>query len=266
MFSLFTSVFPSSAADLEHLLNESLQRIFVTESPPVRVLDHSYPHLSAINVSLDGACLRADAPRPPILSAASPAFEVDEFSLHASPLSLGPLAIDLSLSAREVQLGQGKDSTDQIVLSLASAADGKIEISATQTDLETLIAKLAKEQAAKQGITIDDVRLKLRQKSAESVAAEVDLRAKKLFLSASIRVTGQLDLDDQLNLKVSGLNCTGDGGIATMACGILTPYLRKIEGREIPLMSLSLGHVRLRDVRVDVGDKLRITAGFGSVT
>jgi hypothetical protein len=264
MFSLFTSAFPSSASDLERLLNESLQRIFVAESAPVTVLDHSYPHLDAINVSLDGARLRADAPQPPILSAASPAFEVDQFSVHASPLFLGPAAVDLSLSARDVRLGQGKDSTDQIVLSLASAADGKIEISATQTDLEVLIAKLARDQASKQGITIDDVRLKLRQKSAQSVAAEVHLRAKKLFLSASIRVTGQLDLDDQLNLKVSGLNCTGDGGIATVACGILTPYLRKIEGREFPLMSLSVGQVRLRDVRVAVGDKLRATAEFGS--
>ena len=59
---------------------------------------------------------------------------------------------------------------------------------------------------------IDNVQLKLRQTNERSLAAEVHLRARKLFLSASIRVTGQLDLDDQLNLKISDLNCTGDGG------------------------------------------------------
>ena len=150
------------------------------------------------------------------------------------------------------------------MLALESAADGKIEISATQTDLEALIAKLAEDQASKQGITIDGVRLKLRERSAHSIAAEVHLRARKLFLSASIRVTGQIDLDDQLNLKLSGLNCSGEGSIATVACGILTPYLRKIDGREFPLMSLPLGQVRLRDVRVAVGDKLCVTAEFGS--
>jgi hypothetical protein len=264
MFPLFTATFPSSASDLERLLNESLQRIFVTDSDPVTVVDHSYPHLGAINVSLDGGRLRVDAPRPVIPSGTSPAFEVDQVTLRASPLSLGPAAIDLSLSARGVQLGQGKDANDQMVLSLESAAAGKIEISATKTDLEALIAKLATDQASKQGITIDGVRLKLRQKSARSIAAEVHLRARKLFLSASIRVTGQLDLDDQLNLKLSGLNCTGDGGIATLACGILTPYLRKIDGREFPLMSLPLGQVRLREVRVAVGDKICVNAEFGS--
>lgn len=264
MFPLHTATGPSSASGLERLLNESLQRIFVTGSDPVTVLAHSYPHLDAINVSLDGARLRSDSPRPSTPSATAPAFKVDQFTLRASPLSLGPATIDLSLSARDVQLGQGKDANDQLALALESAADGKIEISATQTDLESIIAKLAQDQAGKQGITLDGVRLKLRQESAHSIAAEVHLRARKLFLSASIRVTGQIDLDDQLNLKLSGLNCTGDGGMATVGCGILTPYLRKIDGREFPLMSLPLGQVRLRNVRVAVGDKLCVTAEFGS--
>ena len=241
MFPLHTATFPSSASDLERLLNESLQRIFITESGPVTIREQSYPHLGAISISLDGARLRADPTRPPVISGkTSPALEIDQLTLSASPLALGSAEVTLSLSAREVLLGQGKDSNDQIVLFLESATDGNIEISATQTDLEALIAKLAQNQASKQGITIDGVQLKLRQESAHSLAAEVHLRARKLFLSASIRVTGQLDLDDQLNLKISGLNCTGDGGMATLACGILTPYLQKIDGREFPLMSLPL--------------------------
>lgn len=265
MFPLSTATFPSSATDLARLLNQSLQRIFIAESDPVTVREHSYPHLDAISISLDGAQLRADPPRPPVISGkTSPAFEIDQLTLSASPLSLGPAAVNLSLSARKVQLGQSKDSNDQIVLSLENAADGNIEISTAQTDLEALIAKLAQTQARKQGITIDGVQLKLQQKSAHSLAAEVHLRARKLFLSASIQVTGQLELDDQLNLKISGLNGTGDGAIATLACGILKPYLRKIDGRELPLMSLPLGDVRLRDVRLTVGDKFCVTAEFGS--
>jgi hypothetical protein len=265
MFPLYTATFPSSAADLQRLLNESLQRIFVAESDPVTVRERSYPHLDALNISLNGARLRADPPHPPIVSGeTSPALKIDQLTLSASPLSLGPAAVNLSVSAREVQVGQGKDPNNQIVLSLESAADGNIEISVRQSDLEALTAKLAQNQASKQGITIDNVQLKLRQESAHSIAAEVRLRARKLFLQASIRVTGQLDLDDQLNLKISGLNCTGDGGMATLACGILTPYLQKIDGQEFPLMSIPCGQVRLRDVQLAVDENLTITAQFGS--
>jgi hypothetical protein len=51
------------------------------------------------------------------------------------------------------------------------------------------------------------------------------------------------------------------GGIA---CGILKPHLEKINGRKFSLMSLPLGEVRLRDVRIAAGHKLSVSAEFGS--
>ena len=264
MFPLHTAAFPSSASDLERLLNESLERSFVTASPPVTVLGQEYPHLEAITVSLDGAQLRPDAPRPSSLSGeTSPALEIDQFNLSARSLSLGPVALDLALAARNVHLRQGKGSNNQITLSLDRAADGTIEISLAQADLEALVSKLAQDQAGKHGITIESVKLTMQQENPHSLAVQIQLGARKLFLAASLRVTGQLDLDDQLNLKVSGLNCTGDGGVSTLACGIIKPYLEKIDGRVFPLISfLPLGEIRLRDVRLTVGEKLSITAEF----
>lgn len=265
MVSLRTANSPSSASDLARLLNESLQDIFIAQPDPVTVRERCYPRLDAITIALDGARLRADRPHPPVISGdTSPLLEVDQLILRASPLSIGPAAVNLSLFARDLQLGQGKDSNGQIGLFVENAAAGSIEASMRQDDLEALIAELAQNQASKQGITIDGAQLKLRQKSAHSLAVEVLLRARKLFLSASIRVTGQLDLDDQLSLKISDLNCAGEGGIATLACGILTPYLRKINGREFPLMSLPLGEIQLRDVRLAVDGDVTITAEFGS--
>jgi hypothetical protein len=267
MFPLSTATLPSSATDLSRLLNENLRRLFLVDADPVSIREGTYPQLQQLTISLDGARLQADPPRPPVISGKTlPALKVDRLVVSASPLSLGPIAIDLSLSAQGVRLGQGKDSNDEIVLTLESAADGQIEISLAQADLERLIAELARNQASKQGITIEGVQLKLHQKNPHSLAAEVRLRARKLFLSASIQVTGQLDLDDYLNLKISGLNCTGEGGIASLACGILKPYLQKVEGREFPLMSLPLGEIRLREVRITLDDKLSIRAKFGSAS
>jgi len=264
MLSLLTATFPSSAADLQHRLNDALERIFISKPHPVTVSDHSYPRLSEIDISLDGARLRPEAPRPPSASGeVSPALEIDRLTVSASPLSVGPAALSLSISATAVQLGQSKDSNEQIVLSLKSAAEGTIKISMRQNDLEALITNLARNQASKQGVTIDGVQLTLRQESAHSLAVEVRLRLRKLFLGAALRVTGQLDLDDQFNLKISRLNCTGDGGMATLACGILKPYLEKFDGREFPLLPLPIS---LRDVRLAVGNDVAITAEFGSGT
>src|SRR5204863_2528275 len=138
-------------------------------------------------------------------------------------------------------------SRGNVVLMLQSAANGRIEISASTADLEALIAQMAKVEAGRHGVAIDSVQLSLRSNSPRSLSAEVRLRAKKLFVSASLRITGHLDLDDNLNAKISGLDCAGEGAIASIACGILKPHLQRLDGREFPLMSLPLGQVRLRD-------------------
>ena len=267
MFPLHTATLPSSAADLERALNESLQRIFVTLPSPVAIRDHAYPHLSEVNISLDGARLDPESPRPQATSGpVSPALEIDRFTVHGSPLSVGPLALDLSISATGVQLGQSKDSNEQIVLFLKDATEGTITISVRNNDLEALVTELARSQASKHGITIEGVELTLHQENERSLAAEVRLRARKLFLAASVKVTGRITLDEELKLKILDLNCSGEGGIGNVACGILQPYLQKADGREFPLMSLPLGEIQLRDVRLVVSDKLSVTAEFGGAT
>jgi hypothetical protein len=265
MFPLKSATLPSTADALERLLNESLRQLFLVTSDPVSIRDTSYPHLAKLSVSLDGAQLRGQPPSMPSLSSKPiSALRIDSFNIDASALSIGPAAIDLSLSASGVNLHQAKDSEGNVLLLLHNAADGRIEISASRSDLEALIAEAAKTEAGKHGVTIDGVQLMLRSRSPRSLAAEVRLRAKKLFLSVSIRITGQLDLDEELNARISGLDCTGEGVIASVACGVLKPHLQKIDGREFPLMSLPLGEIRLRDVQLAVGDKLSVTAEFGS--
>lgn len=265
MFPLKTDTLPANAADLGRLLNESLRELFLVKGDPAAIRASSYPHLEELSVSLDEAQLRGKPPSIPSLSSnPTPALEVDALKINAAALSIGPAAIDLSLSATAVGLHQAEDSQGNVLLLLHNAATGHIEISVSPSDLEALIAEVAKAEAGKHGVSIDSVHLMLRSKSSRSLAAEVHLHAKKLFFSASIKITGQLDLDEELNARISGLDCTGDGAIASVACGVLKPHLQKIDGREFPLMSLPLGEVRLRDVQLAVGDRLSVTADFGS--
>lgn len=265
MFPLNAKTLPSTAEALERLLNESLRELFVVKSDPVTIRASSYPHLEELHVCLDAAQIGVEPPALPSISGkTTPALEADSLTINAAALSAGPATIDLSLSARAVTLHQGSDGAGNIVLLLQRAAEGNLAISTSLADLEALIAEVVKAQAGKHGVTIEGVHLNLRSKSSRSLAAEVQVRAKKLFLSASIQITGQLDLDDELNARISGLDCTGDGTMAGVVCGVLKPHLQRMEGRSFPLMSLPLGEVRLRDVRITVADKLSVTAAFGS--
>jgi hypothetical protein len=267
MFPLNIDTLPATAAELERLLNESLRQLFNLARDPVEVHTNSYPQLDSLNISLDGAEVRERPPAIPSLkSEPVPALTVESFRVAGAAMKVGPAAVDFAFDARGLQLHHATDRQGHILLLLHSAVDGRLSVSATVSDLDALIADVAKSEASKHGVNIDSVELSLRSQSPRSLAAEIRLRAKKLFMSAALRITGQLDLDEKLTAKISGLDCTGEGAIASVACGVLKPHLQKIDGREFPLMSLPLGEVRLRDVRITAGDKLSVTAEFGSAS
>ena len=265
MFPLKTKTFPATASDLSSHLNNSLRDLFALNHDPVTLRDESYPHLDSLTVSLNGARLPERPPAiPSVTGERRSALTIDSFAVHASPFFAGPAPVDFKLAATGVELQQASDRDGNVLLLVHDANDGHIEISLAISDLEILIADVAKAEAGKHGVNIDSVELSLRSRSPRSLAAEVRLRAKKLFISASLSVTGQLDLDEQLNARISGLDCAGDGAIASVACGVLKPHLQKLDGREFSLMSLPLGEVRLRDVHIAVNEKLTVTADFGS--
>jgi hypothetical protein len=265
MFPLNRTTLPTTAGDLAQAINDSLRSTFTLNHDPAEVRDLSYPHLAAIEVSLDGAQLPERPPEIPSLATpAKPALTAGSFKAGGRGISAGPAALDFALTASGVELNQAKDNTGKIVLLLHNAAQGRVEASVSKSDLEALIAEVATAQAGNHGVSIDKVQLVLQSQGPRSLTAEVRLTAKKFFLTASLRITGQLELDAELNARLSALNCAGDGALAAVACSVLNPHLEKLNGREFPLMSLPLGEVRLRDVRLAVGEKLSVTAEFGS--
>jgi hypothetical protein len=267
VFPLKTKTFPATAAELSRHLNDSLRELFALNRDPAEVREKSYPQLASLTVSLDGARLPERPPSMPSVNGERrPGLTIESLSLSASPLVVGPAPVDFKLAASNVELHQANDGDGNVLLLLHQASSGHIEISLAISDLEALISEVAKTEAGKHGVNIDSVELSLRSRSSRSLAAVIRLRAKKLFISASLCVTGQLDLDEQLNARISGLDCTGEGAIASVACGVLKPHLQKLDGRQFSLMSLPLGEVRLRDVQIAVNEKLSVTAEFGSVT
>lgn len=264
MFPLGCDNLPETASKLEAELNRGLRQFVATASDPVRVVDLSYPQLEKITVELVDATLRAEAPpRFDTTAAALTALTVQSITARAQALSVGRAKVDFELKADDVAFSQGRGSGGMVLL-LQSARAGIITIAADQSEIESAIAAVARSEAAKQGVAIEDVKLILNSRGPRQLDAEIRLRARKLFFTAVIRIVGKVELDQQLTARVSGLRCVGDGTIGSLACGFLAPHLEKMDGRAFPLSALPLGDIRLREVRCDVAERLRITAEFGA--
>ena len=85
-----------------------------------------------------------------------------------------------------------------------------------------------------------------------------------MFLSADLKISGKAVIDEALNLQFSDLSCRGSGAIASLACGVIDPQLQKMQCREISLLALPLGEIRLRDVTVSIAERVTVAAEFGA--
>lgn len=265
MFPLNSATLPRSAEELASALEESFRRVAVVPGKVVSVEGHAYPQLDEIRVTLDGAELNRDAPRPPrAIDEGRPALRVSRLILSGQRMSIEGASVNLSLDAKDVDLHASTDRDGNVVLLLHRAMNGNIDILCAQRDLETLVGRAASHEARKHGVTLEDVKLDIRSVGPRSLEGEVRVRARKMLFNALVKIDARLDVDDNLVAKVSGLKCTGEGGLGAMACGILGPHLERANHREFSLMALPLGEVKLRDVQIAAGENVQITARFGS--
>jgi len=268
VFRLQSKVIPPDAPALRAALEESLRRVVRPAAEMVTVKDRQYPKLASIQVSLDGADAgERPPPRPaPPVGEVEPGLEVENLAISGRPILVQGAKVELTCTAREVRIGQGRDADGNLLLVLQDAAEGHIELSVALADLEALVLASAKAQADKQGVTIEDLRIELQSRSAHALDAIVQVRAKKLFLNTTVRVSGSVEVDEQLQARIFGLECQGEGPFGTLACGFITPHLERMNGRNFSLMALPLGELKLRDLRIATGPELRVTAQFCHAT
>jgi len=266
MFPLQRSEFPSTADDFARALSESIQRFVRVRNDPVHIRTSNYPELEELRIVVDRGEICADPLPPPSVSGSKPALLAERMEISGRGISLGDASLDLAMQAREVQLNHGRDREGNVVLLLQSAIEGSVDLTVSKNDLQRLILGRARVEAEKHGVSIEDLRLDLRSRGSRSLDVDVQVRARKLFLGATVTIKGRLDIDEHLMAKLSELRCRGDGTLGALACNFLSPVLGRANNYEVSLMALPIGEVRLRDLQLAIGDTLRISARFGTAS
>lgn len=194
---------------------------------------------------------------------ASAALSTRELSVFGKPLSLFGAGINLTLEADEVELLQAARAPSQIILFPGRVRSGRLIIETQRTDLEQLVKRVIVRQAGKQGVTVENVVLSLESTNPRALGAVIAVTVRKLFITTTLRISGEVTIDETFAARLRNLHCDGEGNFGALGCAMLAPHLIKLEGRSFPLSALARGTNTLRDLRIDIaGEQIALRAEF----
>lgn len=267
MFPLAGTQIPSSADELSRAIRTALQDVFTRPAGGQAVtISGALPSLEQLRINLDGAMVTATKPpsKPEPASQRERGITVERLEVSGRPIRFEGNQAEFGMRARGVQLDYARDTSGRPMLVPVSARDGDVEIAITKANLEAILLNSANMAAKAQGAAVQEVNINLTSAGPRSVTAEVRVKAKKMIMSGVIRLSARIDIDDALVATVSHLGCTGEGMVGNMVAGMLQGKLKEYEATRFPLSSFALGELRLRDLRIDTADGLRVHASFGS--
>lgn len=223
--------------------------------------------LDLIAVDLSGATVEDDRrPRPVDRSSAIPAIAVRNIHISGEPIYVLGSDFSFQFEASNVELHQKLQPEGGLLLILHRAQDGNIRFEISRAAIENIIVKGASKLAEKQGVVVDNTKLKLTPRGPRVLDAELTVSAHKLIFRPVLSLVGTFGVSDEFIASVSNLKCHGKGAIAALACAAITPSFSKIERRVFPLSALSPGEIQFRDLVIDTADeKVVVRARFGSL-
>jgi hypothetical protein len=268
MFPLAGKDFPTSSDALVTAIGDALADVFTfpQKQKSVSISGGKFPDLKTVSINLDGAEVSVDKPPPkPVgIGSRKPGVTVEKLTVSGHPIRYGRARLDLDITAKSLRFDFDRDQADHPLLVLAAAHEGNVAAKIDRADIQSLLLEAATALAGQQGVTIQDLQLKLTSEGPRDIAANVRVKAKKMMMSGVIQITGRLTIDDEFNARVSGLKCVGEGFVGGAAATFLQKKLAPIDGTKIPLMAFSLGDVTLRDVKISLVDSLQVNAAFGN--
>ena len=262
MLPLACSQIPASPEELATALQEGFRKHGLA-AHEVRA-SGEWPRLAELSIDLTGAQFSRANELPKAGADPQPGVSIERLAISAAPFYFEKIPAQLDLHASKVECGFASDATSGFFLRLLRASSGSLSLESRRADLESALQTIARDLLAKQGADVKSAHLELIDRGPHSLGFRAEITAKAFLMTARVAVTGQLDLDEQLNLRVSHLATSGDGMIANLAGGFLRPRFADIEKRTIPLAAYSFAGVALHDARISGGEALRIEARFGA--
>ena len=233
---------------------------------PVSVRGTTLRDVHALRVDLSNASVDPDRKAAKVgrKAKAERSLHVRRLEFLAHSFTVRGAAMNLAMTALDCRLDLKRDKAGKPVLALGDLLDGRLEFSMPVRDIEMLLVESARADGGALGFRVEDVDLDLESVGPRTARGRMHVKTKLAFIGAGLHFTGRIDIDDDMNARVSDLACWGDDVLGPVVTGLIRPGLAKYNGKTRPIVRFGSDDVRLRDVALAADDDhVRVTASFG---
>ncbi len=263
MLPLAGENFPASATELIDALQIGLAaRGFAPTR--VNIEGAAWPDVPSLAIDVSGARVTRNVRLPEAAAPGADKLRCARLEIIGAPLFFEGTPAQLRLRAQDVVFDLARSAENEPLLALHTAASGSVEIEIAKHDLEAMLQRVAVLAAGDHGVEVKKTVLELTAHHSRMLAVRAEVTAKMFVMSAAVKLTGEVSVDDALHARLANLRVSADGMVGAMVNTVARPFLEKWENREFALLAFSLGGIKLRDVAVRGGDSLHLEAHFGA--
>lgn len=226
-----------------------------------------FPAIGTLHVRLGGGILNTDddaKEEPPFKPSGKIESKVAirDFDLDARPLIMDKARLDVHLSAVDAIFDVERDQHGRPMVMMSDAKNASLQFGASNEDLQRIIIMDLNDAAEKFHVTFKNAKLKIEAQNNRSIDLDLHLSTRVAFVPAGMRFQAHIDIDDDMFARLSRLRCEGDEALGPLIVGLIRPGLKKYEGKSRLIFSFPTGQLKLRDVKIQGGDDVRIGATF----
>ena len=227
-----------------------------------------FPAIGALHVRLGGGIVNTDdsarKDEPPLKPSGKveSKIAVRDFDLDARPLIFDKAKLDMHLSAVDAIFDVQHDQKGRPMAMMSDAKTATLQVNASNEDLERIIVMDLNDAAEKYHVVFKKAKLRIDAKNDRSIDLDLHLSTRVVFVPAGMRFQAHVDIGEDMFAKLSSLKCEGDEALGPLIVGLIRPGLKKFEGKSRLIFSFPTGQMKIRDVKIQGGDDVKIAATF----
>ena len=253
-----------SATDLLAGLTQGYRsRLELPKDHDAITVSGEFPHLDLLKIDLTEAVLKRDFRPKQFKKPSSPKATVftKQFEYVAQPIRYHDGPMEMLIQARDAELSVIRDG-EKTSLVVTNASEGSFEFSMKLADIKPMLMAGARENATG-GFAVQDITFDAKSDNEHALAVDLKVQATWLFVPADFHLTGRVDIDDNFNVRLSGLRCTGENLGGVLIAGFIDDQMQKHNGKVMPLAAWPGNKLHLNGAQILLDDHIRIKGGFG---